>query len=95
MKDKNLQNIGSDLLKKKPGRPKKEKEKEATPVLSSDLTKIWVVHSILGVDCAFTSEDALCEYANAYNRLGMNTLVWLVENGKSVKLGHLSNFRKK
>jgi hypothetical protein len=87
IKNFDIENIGASLLKgKKKGRPKKE-EKPTT-------TTIWVVTSILGVEAAFIDEAELKQYALGYNKLGLNTFVWRVEDGKSTKAGHITNFKK-
>ena len=88
-KNFDIENIGSNLLKaKKKGSPKKEMEQASTT------NTIWVVISMLGVETAFTSEAELKEYARKYNKLGLSTFVWKVENGKSIKAGHITNFTK-
>ena len=90
----NIGKLGADLLKKKPGRPKKEEKEEPKKVLPSDSTKIWVVHTMLGVESAFINREDLVEYAKTHKRVGLNTIVWLVENGVSRKAGHISEFWK-
>ena len=89
-----IERLGADLLKKKPGRPKKKEEKEQPQVVPSTSTKIWVVQSVLGVESAFINREDLVEYARTHKRVGLNTIVWLVENGVSNQAGHISEFWK-